>query len=244
MDHKWFTTHTNNPFRLTLKGSVKFLTLHELYQRKFIKKWIENKHWENIESFLDHFLINVLYGVGTTQKLKNILSELILFNSPFELISHINLNHDHLPTDIFEDQLAQRSQIPTVVKSPNINLKSRLGYRSLTYNIYRNISTVATWVSIFGETAGDSRIRNRAFLIYSYGALASLIQDHYDSSISNSTDENLKLNACRQYLSYLLTMISGDAFEVAGNAECLTEDDRIEFSKYNLLKLLIERIME
>ena len=244
VDHKWFTTHRNNPFRLVLKSSVQFMTLHELYERKFIKKWINNIHWENIECFLDHFLINVIYGVGTSHKLEKIVEELSLFNSAFELVSHMNLCHGHLPTDIFEDQLAQRSNVPTVVKSPKLSLENRWGYKYLTYNIYQNISCVGTDISIFGEPEGDGRVRNRAFLIYSYGALCSLIQDHYDSSSSDLTGENLKLKACSQYLSYLLKMISGDTFEVAGNAECLTENDRIEFSKYNMLKLLIDRTLE
>ena len=172
------------------------------------------------------------------------MEDLPLFYSAFELVSHIDLCHGHLPTDIFEDQLVQRSQVPTVVKSPKLSLQSRWGYQYLTYNIYQNISSVRTDISIFGEAEGDARVRNRAFLIYSYGALCSLIQDHYDSSSSDLTGENVKLKACSQYLTYLLQMISGDAFEVAGNAECLTEDDRIEFSKYNMLKLLIDRILE
>ena len=225
-------------------GWPRFLSLNQLYERKFIKKWIETHHWVNIEAFLDHLLVNVIYGPGTFEKLRHIIDQLKLFQSPLDLVSHLDLEH-HLPTDIFVDQLTQRSRVPTVVKSPTIFLQNRLGYSHFTYNIYQNLTSLDPDVRIFDEINDDDRIRNRACLLYSYGALCSIIQNHYDSKeCSNHTDNETKLKICSQYLTHLLEMISKDSFEIAGNAEFLTERDRIEFSKFNLVKLLIDRILE
>lgn len=225
-------------------GWPTFLSLHQLYKRNFIKKWIDTHHWVNIEPFLDHLLINVIYGPGTPEKLRSVVEQLKLFESPLDLVSHIDLDH-HLPTDIFVDQLTQRSRVPTVVKPPTVFLQNRWGYRNFAYNISRNLTSIGTDVKIFDEIREEDWIRNKACLVYSYGAICSVIQNHYDTKeSSNSSDNDTKLKLCSQYLSYLLEMISKDSFEVAGNAECLTERDRIEFSKYNLVKLLIDRILE
>ena len=222
----------------------KFLSLKELYERKFIKKWVDTHHWINIEAFLDHFLINVIYGAGTTEKLRHIVNQLELFESPLDLVSHLDLDHK-LPTDIFVDQLTQRSRVPTVVKPPKIFLQNRWGYSNFTYNIYQNLAPLDPDATIFDEKNNEDRIRNRACLLYSYGALYCIIQDHYDSKeSSNHSNNDTKLKLCSRYLSHLLEMISKDSFEIAGNAEFLTERDRIEFSKFNLVKLLIDRIFE
>ena len=224
-----------------LFAKLKFVELHDLFDRNFIRKWIETKYWSDFDAFLTHLLVKMIGDPETLECLRNKLQTLDFFNSPFNLLCHMTSAHQHLPVDIFIDQLLQKTMVPTAVKPPNLYLKSQKGFDRFLNNLYLDIIFVDAKKPIFGEQSDEDRERNRAYLVYCYGALTLQIQDHFETESTNSQD---KFQAIKKYLTNLLLMISKDDFEVAGNGECLTENDRIEFCKFHLLNLMIDFLLK
>ena len=182
-------------------------------------------------------MIKVVYGVHTNRKLTEMIDKLDLFETPFHLVSHIDGKHRFLPLQILEDQLKQLSNLSMAVKPPIKCLESYKEYKYFTYNLYKDLTSKE---DDFNEYADDETMRNHGFLIYCYGGISIQLDNHikHDLLYPDAAIDR-KFKAVEEYLSNLLLMVSKDEFEVCGNGECLTEYDRIEFAKFQLIRLII-----
>ena len=216
--------------------------MSDLFDRTFIQRWIGSKNWLKYDAFVTHLLVKVVSGPENFIHLKNIFEEIELFNSSFDLVSHMSASHTNLPIDMFIDQLYQKTCVPTVVKPPSLNLQNQKTYSHFVHNIYRDLSAADIKGPIFGEKTLEDRERNQAYLVYCYGALALQIQSHFESPQPMGSTN--KFQVIGQYLTNLLLMISNDEFEVAGNGECLTESDRKEFCKFHLINMIVQLCSE
>ena len=223
-----------------LFAKLKFVELNDLYDRKFIRKWVDTKFWPDYDAFLNHLMLNVIHGPDNTNRLKTILESLEMFASAFDLVCHIDEKHE-LPTGGFVDQLIPETLVPTVVKPTSIWMTSQKEFSHLTFNIYQDTVDIPPNISIFGEKTKEQRERNHAHLVYCYSALTLQIQDHLDGKVPNSSD---KFQLISGYLKNLLLVVSKDEFEVAGNGECITDTDRNEFCKYHLVNMVVTYFLE
>ena len=189
-------------------------------------------------------MVKVLYGPQTETNLKHSVENLELFQSPVALITHMNAEHGFLPTNVFVDLLKQASNLPTVTKPTELWLKNQKEYNGFTSNLFQDISTIENG-AIFGENNDETRARNHAFLIYVFGAISLQLDRHLTKDIEfPETLTARKFVALDEYLKNLILMVSKDEFEVCGNGECLTEDDRIALAKFHLINLLIGQIIQ
>ena len=189
-------------------------------------------------------MVEVMYGVDTTAKLIHLADELDLFGSPLALVSHIKSAHSFLPVEVFTDQLKSHSNIPMTVKPTPLWLENPKEYKLFTYNLYKDLIKMGN-ESIFGEVDEEERIRNHAFLVYCFGAICLQLDNHMSNNYQYPTLENgRKFKALEEYLTNFILMISKDEMEVCGNGESLTEVDRIEFAKYQLIRLLIGQLIQ
>ena len=216
-------------------AKLKFVELNDLYDRKFIRKWVDTKFWPDYDAFLNHFMFNVIYGTDNTNRLKTIVNSFEMFASAFDLVCHIDELHE-LPTGSLVDQLIPETLVPTVVKPARIWITTQKKFSFLTYNIYQNLVNIPPNTTIFGEKTNEQRERNHAHLVYCYSALTLQIQDHLDGKVPNSSN---KFQLISEYLKNLLLVISKDEFEVARNGECITDKDRNEFCKYHLVNMIV-----
>ena len=169
---------------------------------------------------------------------ESLLKNEYFFTSPLELVSHIKQQHSHLPVDIFVDILSQKTNIPTVVKSPRQFLNEGIfGVNNLNYNVYRDLTAFQPLDYAFTtDPYCPQKGRNQVFLIYAYVTLALQLQDHIDQPKPRKFS---KMKTLYAYLESFLFVLQHDFFEIAKNDECLTESDRIAFGKMNILKIII-----
>lgn len=193
------------------------------------------KYQYEFEILKDH-LVKVLND--SQESFKVMLKTEFFFNSPMELISHINTDHCHLPIDIFTDILSQKTKIPTVIKSLRQYFKDGIfGANNLFYNVYRDLTAFQPLDYAFTtDPYCPQKPRNQVFLIYAYVTLALQLQDHNDQPKPRTFS---KMKTLYSYLDNFLYVIHQDVFEVAVNNECMTESDRIAFGKMNILKLIV-----
>ena len=83
--------------------------------------------------------------------------------------------------------------VPTVVKPLNLNLKTQKSFDRFLSNIYQDILCADATKPIFGEQTDEDRERNRAYLVYCYGALTLQIQDHFETESVNSQDKAIRM---------------------------------------------------
>ena len=223
-----------------LFAKLKFVGLNDLFDRKFIRKWVDTKFWHDYDAFLNHLMLNIIHGPDNINRFKKILESLDIFDSAFNLVCHIDEMHK-LPTGGFVDQLIPKTLVPTTVKPTRLWITSQKEFSHFTYNIYQNIVDIPPSTSIFGEKTNEQRERNHAHLVYCYCALTLQIQDHLDGKITNTSNKFKMIN---QYFQNLLLVISRDEFEVARNGECITDNDRYEFSKYHLVNMIVTYFLE
>ena len=184
-----------------------------------------------------YHLYDILKTKDVLQSFKSLIESDAFFKSPLELLSHIDLKHQHLPVGVFTDVIAQTTTIPLVIKSPRHSFqKGIVGVKNLLHNVYRDLTALKPLDCAFTtDTKCKNLERNQALLVYAYVTLALQLQDHIDQP---KTPTNSKMVVLHAYLENYIYVLQQDFFEVASNNECLTESDRIAFGKFNILKII------